>query len=178
MKKTSILLLVSVLTLTLLAFAYVTAQAETGSDENAVSLLQATSTLQVPATPGAQEETQQDTTQGTQIASLVELWDQFCIRKIPYTLLALPENATFELIQPESPLPTPNPVFSANSNEISCTNVGIFRGQQVVVCRGPNNYSFSLQVSDGGAAEEFVVPLKACFDLNPPAPEVEATPVP
>ena len=167
MKKTYVVLLLGTLTLALLAFAYVSAQAMTGDNPNAL--------LQVTGTPGVEEATDSQ----TPVASIVELWSQFCVKKIPYTLLALPENASFEVALPEETiLPTPHPAMG-NSNEIACTNVGIFRGMQVVVCRGPAAYAFPLQVSDGATSEEFEVPLKAC-GLQESAPEEspEATPVP
>jgi hypothetical protein len=44
----------------------------------------------------------------------VLLWDQFCVKKIPSTLLAVAENATFEVIQPEGPLPTVRTGYSTS----------------------------------------------------------------
>lgn len=111
----------------------------------------------------------------TQTASMVELWDQFCVRKIPYTLLALPKDATFEVVQPTEPLPTPMPGYF-NADELACVSVGIFRDKQVVVCRGPQLFAFTLKVNDAGATEDFQVPLKACPLPSFSAPT--ATPAP
>jgi hypothetical protein len=88
------------------------------------------------------------------------MWDQFCVKKIPYTLLAVPEDATFEIVQPEGPLPTVRPGYS--TSEIACESAGIFRGQQVIVCRGPDLFSFNLTITSGGETGEFPVPLKTC----------------
>jgi len=101
-----------------------------------------------------------------QAPSMVELWDQICVRKIPYTILAIPENATFEVVQPEGPLPTPEP-GSSNPNELACSNPVTFGGKQVVVCTGPQLFSFNLHVTDGGTTEDFPVPLKFCPIKSP-----------
>src|SRR5688572_31524574 len=127
MKKTFTLLMLGALTLTLLAFAFVTVQAK--PEDKAL--------LQTTATPAPSTNNQ------AQTASEVVVWDQFCVRKVPYTLLAIPQNASFEIVQPEGVLPTPM-ISTGNSNEIACDSVGIFRDKQVVVCRGPQLFTFTL----------------------------------
>jgi hypothetical protein len=101
------------------------------------------------------------TTTGSQAGSLVTLWDQFCVAKIPYTLLAVPQGATYNVTQPTGALPTPVPGYTT-ANQIACDNGGISRGQQLVVCRGPQLYSFGLHVSSSGATEDYQVPMKEC----------------
>jgi hypothetical protein len=145
MKKTFTLLMLGTLTLTLLAFAFVTVQAK---PEDRVL-------LQTTATPAPSTDAQAQDASGS-----VVVWDQFCVRKVPYTLLAIPQNASFEIVQPEV-IPTPM-ISTGNSNEIVCDSVGVFRDQQVVVCRGPQLFTFTLNVSGDGASEAFEVPLGAC----------------
>jgi hypothetical protein len=94
------------------------------------------------------------------------LWDQFCVKKIPYALLAVSESASFELVQSDSPLPTFEPGAS-NPNEPACTSAGVFAGRQIIVCTGPNNWSYNVAISDGGESGEFPVPLKWCPIRNP-----------
>jgi hypothetical protein len=142
MKKTFTLLMLGALTLTLLAFAFITVQAKSEDKP----LLQTTATPAPSIDDGAQDA-----------SGDIVVWDQFCVRKVPYTLIAMPKDASFEVVQPEGVLPTPI-ISTGNSNEIACESVGIFRDRQVVVCRGPQLYSFTLQV----AGEDFTVPLKAC----------------
>ncbi|HEY2981982.1 MAG TPA: hypothetical protein VGJ22_12430 [Anaerolineales bacterium] len=96
-----------------------------------------------------------------QTSSIVQEWDRFCVKKIPYTLLALPENASYEIVAPEGIAPSTEP-GSRNPNEFSCTTAGIFRGRQVVTCTGPQFWSFTLRVKDGGSSEDFQVGLTGC----------------
>ncbi len=98
---------------------------------------------------------------GTPTSSLVALWDEFCVSKIPYTLLALPTDATFSITAPQAPVPTPIPGYTT-ADQTACNSVGVFRGQQVIVCRGPQLASFSLHVTSAGATQDYQVPLKEC----------------
>ncbi len=98
---------------------------------------------------------------GTQTNTGVEVWDQFCVAKVPYTLLALPTNASFDIKPPQGPLPTAMPGYTV-ADQIACDSVGTFRDKQVVICRGPQLYAFSLQISGSGSSQEFKVPLKEC----------------
>jgi hypothetical protein len=152
MKKTFTLLMLGVLTLALTAFGFINAQAK--SDGNVA--LQATATP-VPSDP----DTNDDGSLGINPAanSSVVVWDQFCVRKIPYTILALPQGATYQLAESQV---MPTAVVGGNNTQYACDAVGTFRDKQVLVCRGPQLYSFTLQVSDGGTTEDFQVPLKGC----------------
>ncbi len=153
MKKTFTLLVLGTLTLTLLAFAFVTVQAKPEDK----ALLQAT------ATPGTSANSGNSGPTTSQVASEnVVVWDQFCVRKVPYTLLAIPQDASFEIVKPEGVQPTPI-ISTGNSNEIVCDSVGVFRDQQIVVCRGPQLFTFTLNVS----GEAFEVPLGACPNKLP-----------
>ncbi len=112
------------------------------------------------AAGGAAVSPAPSTGSGTQTASVVQVWDQFCVSKVPYTLLALPQDASFDVVQPEGPLPTVMPGYTTAS-QIACDSVGVFRDKQVVVCRGPQLFSFTLKIS-GAASEDSQVPLKEC----------------
>jgi hypothetical protein len=148
MKKTFTLLTLGALTLTLLAFAFVTAQAK--PEDKAL--------LQTTATPAPSTSDQAQDASGN-----IVVWDQFCVRKVPYTLLAIPQDASFEIAQSEEgAMPTPV-IGTGNSNEIVCNSVGVYRDQQVVVCRGPQLFTFTLDVS----GEAFEVPLGACPNKLP-----------
>ncbi len=52
--------------------------------------------------------------------------DRFCVRKVPYTLIALPEGDAYRVLTPG----------------IVCTDAGLKRGVQLVTCTGPQSYSF------------------------------------
>ena len=56
--------------------------------------------------------------------------DKFCVNKIPYTLLALPDGITFELV----------------TLGITCSDEGLRGGNQVVSCSGQELSSFDLKV--------------------------------
>ncbi len=106
---------------------------------------------------------------------MVALWDKVCVKKLPYTILAIPENATFEVVQPEDPLPPVQP-GSGNPNVLSFFCVVTFGGKQVVVCIGPEDFAFTLHVTDGGSSEDFTVPLKACPIKRPQPPPENVNP--
>ncbi len=147
MQTTSKILLLGALTLAVLGAILVLGPISAGAaSEGSASVLQ-----QGTGTPSAQKPAD----------SLVQEWDRFCVKKVPYTLLALPENATYEVAEFEGVLPTTEP-GSNTPLEFSCTTAGIFRGKQVVVCKGPQLVTFNLKVSSDGASEEFPVGLTFC----------------
>jgi hypothetical protein len=82
------------------------------------------------------------------------------------SLFYLTWSGGIEIVQPEGPLPTPEP-GSSNPNELACSNPVTFGGKQVVVCTGPQLFSFDLQVANGGTTETFSVPLKFCPIKSP-----------
>lgn len=155
MKKLSMFVLVLALAFAAVGVAFVSrpAQAAPSGSESAAQ------SFQVTATPGPDDSA--TAVGSTEAVSMVELWDQFCVRKIPYTILALPEGATYLVVAPYGPAPA----FehgATNPNVYACSTALTFNGKQIVVCTGPNAYSFSLQVTSDGATEDFSVPLKAC----------------
>lgn len=128
-----------------------------------------------PVAPSGDAASPAPTSSSSQASSIVELWDKFCVAKVPYTLLALPQDATFNVTQPTGPAPTPAPGYTT-ADKTACDSVGVFRGKQVIVCRGPQLTSFSLKISSGGASQDYQVPLKECALPHTTAPA--ATPAP
>lgn len=114
-----------------------------------------------PSVPTGDVASPSPTSGAAQTSPVAEVWDQFCVAKVPYTLLALPQNATFSVTQPASPTPTPAPGYTT-ADQIACNSVGTFRDKQVVVCRGPQLFSFSLKITSSGNSADFPVPLKDC----------------
>jgi len=155
MKNSSKLLMLGAFTLAVVSAALVLNPGRAGaSASTGVDVLPALA-------PTATAVASQNGSQSGQTSSIVQEWDRFCVKKIPYTLLALPQNASYEIVAPEGIAPTTEP-GSRNPNEFSCTTAGIFRGRQVVACTGPQSWTFTLRVKDGGSSEDFVVALKGC----------------
>lgn len=165
MKKLALLLTVGALIFVAVSVVFASRSVQAQSALSGDAQVQDQGVLEAPAyqafpvtaTPGPDDPRVPGATE----VPMVEMRSQFCVRKIPYTLLALPENATFEVIAPYGPVPTPEP-GSTNPNEYACSAALILDGKQIVVCTGPNDYSFSLRVMNDGGAEDFPVPLKAC----------------
>jgi hypothetical protein len=175
MKNTSKVLLFGVLALMLLIPA-----ALVGAASNRTDLLQQATPTAASAAGADTGATQAPAVEGTPTSPVVELLDQFCVRKVPYSLLAIPEDASFEVVPPAEGVapPTLNPL-TGNTNEIVCTSAGIFGGKQVIACRGPELWSFNLTITDRGESGEFPVPLKTCtiehFTPSPSEVPEEAT---
>jgi hypothetical protein len=172
MKKTFTMLMLGALTFALVAFSFVTAQAKPANGVSPQNTEVATSSPE-PTDPAAVNGNGINGNIATATSSVV-VWDQFCVRKIPYTLLALEQDATFEVASQNV---SPTQVVGGNSTQFSCEGVGTFRDKQVVVCHGPQLYSFTLHVNNGGAngTEDFQVPLKGCPITHSAA---QATPIP
>jgi hypothetical protein len=151
MKRSTTLIMLGTLTLALLAFAFATVQAKPA--ENVL--------LQTTATPAG--TTDADASTQAVASTNVVVWDKFCVQKIPYTIIALPQNASFEIAPPAENAFIPTPVKgTSNSNEMVCNSVGTYRDMQVVVCRGPQLVSIPQNVTSDGGSEEFLVPMGAC----------------
>ncbi len=161
MKKLTLLLTIGALMFVAVSVAFASTSAAASETQSEAAFVGGAPLLQdVTPTPTVSPDTAA-APDDEAAASMVELWDQFCVRKIPYTLLAIPENATFEVVVPEGTYPTPAPGYF-NAPQYACTSVLTINGQQVLVCTGPQLYSFTLRVTDGGTTEDFSVPLKAC----------------
>jgi hypothetical protein len=95
-------------------------------------------------TPGAATATP---TPGTQPVSLTELcW--FCVEGVSFNGVAIPTGATFEVV--------------GATAGVSCKSVDAAGNQQVVLCRGPENTTFQLNVCSGGGCQEFTLNLISC----------------
>lgn len=64
-----------------------------------------------------------------------EARSQFCTRKIPYTLLAIPQHDDYTLLTPG----------------ITCTDAGVKDGDQLLTCTGSQE-TFAMQVCNSGCA--------------------------
>jgi hypothetical protein len=109
----------------------------------------ATDTTQTPGVPGA----------GTE---LILLECQFCIDGAAHAMLVLPDTATFETVADTATLSTPGP-------DMGCNTVDTYNGRQVVICRGEEDTSLSLNIcTDGNNCTQLLVELQTCPDVNPP----------
>jgi len=84
-------------------------------------------------------------------APLAQERAKFCVKKIPYTQIAMPVGTTFE---PVDPL-------------LQCTDEGIRGGMQVITCRSiQTNYSYDLKVCNSAcsAASALTVGTGQCSD--------------
>jgi hypothetical protein len=93
-------------------------------------------------------------------SSLIQIRDQMCVKKIPYTILALPSTATF----------TTDP----SASKVTCKSVLNIAGTQTVVCTGPAESFFTIHVSNNASSEDFTVPMRGC----PPSNNAESGPAP
>ena len=156
MKTISKVLMLGAVALTILGAVFAVSPASAGAAPLGSQAVQQQATPTVTPVSTGQQQT----------SSLVKEWDRFCVKKVPYTLLALPQNATFEIVPFEGTVPTAEP-GSSSPSEFSCSAVGTFRGQQVVVCKGPQLTSFTLRVSSDGSSEDFPVGLTWCPIKDP-----------
>lgn len=65
--------------------------------------------------------------------------DRFCLKKVPYTLIGMPETATYRML----------------SDGFICSEGGIQNGQHLITCTGPMYTLFQIEVCDGGACQNF-----------------------
>jgi hypothetical protein len=172
MKNTSKTLLFGALVLSLVASAFALQPGLAASGEERAARQDVTPTATAAVNQGSGGNSGAPVVEGTPSAPRVLLWDQFCVKKIPYTLLAVSESATFEVNtggdgeENRTVMPTFEPGAS-NPNKIACTSAGVYSGRQLIVCTGPNNWSFDITISDGGESGEFPVPLKWCPIKDP-----------
>jgi hypothetical protein len=153
MKKTFTFLMLGALTLALTAFSFLTVQAKAGNGDVVLQTTPVASPVPTDADDGIPAV-------NTNLAdSSVVVWDQFCVRKIPYTILALEPNATYEIATGNA---VPTQVIGGNTNQFSCDAAGTFRDKQVIVCHGPQLYTFTLHINGSNGGEDFQVPLKGC----------------
>jgi hypothetical protein len=65
--------------------------------------------------------------------------DRFCLKKVPYTLIGMPETSTYQML----------------TEGFTCSEGGIQAGQHLITCTGPMYSLFKIQVCDGGACQDF-----------------------
>lgn len=92
---------------------------------------------------------------GSPAATPLEIWGQFCARELPITVVAIPENASFEVVQSSGATLSPD-------NPIVCQSLGTFQDRQIVVCRGPGSAVATLNVCEGTACTQQQVGFETC----------------
>jgi hypothetical protein len=65
--------------------------------------------------------------------------DRFCLKKVPYTLIGMPEASTYRML----------------SEGFTCSEGGIQNSQHLITCTGPMYKLFQIEVCDGGACQNF-----------------------
>jgi hypothetical protein len=87
---------------------------------------------------------------------------QYCIEGMAHALLILPDTVTFATVADAASLSTPGP-------DTGCTTVDRFNGRQVVICRGQENSSMSLNIcTDSNNCTQLLVELQSCPATNQP----------
>jgi len=146
----------------------VTETAETGT-ASPEATLDTTPTVDLSATAAATDTTE---TPGVPVTGtdLILLECQFCIEGVAHAMLVLPDTATFESVADTATLSTPGP-------EMGCNTVDTFNGRQIVICRGEENTSLSLNIcTDGNNCTQMLVELQTCPDVATAQPGATDTP--
>ena len=182
MKKISRLFLPCSLILILLAAACAPSEgtATPGADETLIAGLtsspaatdstltagtETTSTAGTATTPTAETPTA-DTTQLTPTINttltpvtgdVILLTCQFCVDTMAHALLVMPATTTFEVIAFSASI-------SSSDTDSGCNTVDTFNDRQVVLCRAPENTSFTMNLCANGGTDctELVVDLQSC----------------
>jgi hypothetical protein len=177
MKTSGLLLIVGILVLALTVAAFVTVRAD-ASPAAAFQVTTATPTETPTAFPPPSESGSATPTALTPVqdASLAVLWDKLCVKKVPYTILAIPSTASFGLVAADgSVVPSIGP--GNNPHNSTCKSVLRIGDQLILVCTGRENTSFTLRVTDAGLSQDFSIPLLAC-PMKPPQAGDTPTPLP
>lgn len=83
---------------------------------------------------------------------------QFCLDQIPYAIVAIPEKATFTMVDNNGVAIQPSP-----SDATGCENVQTFNGRQLILCRGAGLATINLNVcNDSNDCTQFPVKLQEC----------------
>jgi hypothetical protein len=103
MKNKSILLIAGAMLFALTAIAAVApqVQAALGANSPEASVTQVTSSPTATATespPSVETTAVPGGITPVLSTSMVEIWDSVCVKEVPYTILAIPETATFGVI--------------------------------------------------------------------------------
>jgi hypothetical protein len=142
------------------------------------------------STPSPGNATQTAPTQATPArnaisTALAEVWAQFCAvsQQASYVLVAIPENASFEITEVDgkaitqtqgvssSPTGTasstefitrPNVPSTVTAGDVACTSMGNMDGRQIVLCRGPALKTVTLSIDLNGVTQELRIMPPAC----------------
>lgn len=143
---------------TLTAETETTGTADTTATVDLTGTAPATDTTQVAGTGTATTDTPGIPVTG---ADVILLECQFCVEGIGNALLVMSDAATFEMVTDTASLSTPGP-------DTGCTTVDTFGGRQVVLCRGEENTTLTLDICmDGTNCTQLEVELQSCPDTVP-----------
>jgi hypothetical protein len=91
-------------------------------------------------------------------ADTVLLICQFCLDRIPYALVAIPEAATFNMVDAQGTVIEPDPAA-----QTGCNAVQTITGRQLVLCNGAELESINLSVcTDANNCSQVSVRLQQC----------------
>lgn len=108
----------------------------------------------------------EDTTQTPSIpvtGDIVLVECQFCIESVGHALLVFNESSTFEVVTTSAATPS--------DPDMGCSTIDTYDGRQVVLCRGEEDSSLTLNICDAnGTCTELMVSLQGCPDPATPQP--------
>jgi len=164
MKKISRIFLFGALTLVLLSAACAEATPTTIATSGPIGRL-ASPTADITVTAGTATTetiaTENPNATGTPVVpvtggDLILLACQYCIEGMAHALLILPDTVTFGAVADTASR-------STVGRDTGCSTVDRFKGRQVVICRGQENTSMSLNIcTDSGNCTQLLVELQAC----------------
>jgi hypothetical protein len=139
-----------------------------GSDETPSAVVEGTST--VTATAGDETVTPDGTAgtatpDGTQQAPVLIQVGEFCVESFSHVVLTAPLTASFEVVMFANTTPLPAP-------GVECDSVKNVADRQILLCGGPQDISFNLELCEGTNCAETRVNLPAC---SPTTPQATAT---
>lgn len=108
----------------------------------------------------------QDTTQTPSIpvtGDIILVECQFCIENVGHALLVFNESSTFEVVTTSASTPS--------DPDMGCSTIDTYDGRQVVLCRGEEDTSLTLNICDANnTCTEMIVTLQGCPDALTPQP--------
>ena len=103
-------------------------------------------------------------------ADVILLECQFCMQGMGNAILVIPDTSTFELV-------TSATTVSPPGTETGCNTVDTFGGRQVVLCRGEENSTLTLDIcANGTDCVQLDVDLQSCPDAGTAQPNATETP--
>jgi hypothetical protein len=147
-------------------------EAPAATDSTLTAGTETTSTATITETAETTPTTDTTLTPSTPVtgADVILLECQFCIEGMGNALLVFPDTATFEVVNDSASLSTPGP-------DTGCNMVDTFGGRQVVLCRGEENTTLTLNIcTDGTNCTQLEVELQSCPDTGTAQPGPTDTP--